>query len=298
MDLEFTSIELPNGFHSRIRAVPIPLTEDIVHSNGDGRFVVKNNVRREGEYVVGGALGGYVIGSLFHRRITGLFLGTVAGMVAATADRASSENVVVDRGTRMGALFNQDVRLVVTDHIAGAPDRGWDSTGHVDSSLAVAPAPPLPSGGWDSAHSDPAPSRGWDSAAGKHSDTPVAATPPSVSGENHDVSIRFADKTLSFDADKLPYLDGDIVMVPVQQMADRLSVSLEKGDKNSVYLESGDNSVKLEPGVANYRLNGKRFSLSRPPVDKKGTLFAPASIFATLATKELIVNGNRLDNNP
>ncbi len=290
MDLEFTSIELPNGVSTRIHALPIPLNKDLVRADDNGRLFVRNDVRRQGAYVIGGALGGYLLGSLFHRRVTGLFLGTVAGMIAADSDRTKSQNTVVDRGTKMGALFNQDVTLEISDRGRGSWDRGWDSSRPTSGGSS--------NSGWDGTHHGGGSDRGWDSSKPRTDSqtappTAPPATPPAPAVP--DISIRLGDKALTFDAEAAPYYDGEVVMVPVERMASLLELSFEKGDKNSAYIESADNSIKLEQDSATYRFNGKRSPLSHPAVVKKDVLYAPASVFAALTTKDLVVNGNKLD---
>jgi len=293
MDLEFTSILLPGGGSARIHAIPIPLNKDLVRTDDNGRLYVKNDVRKQGEYVIGGALGGYLIGSLFHRRTTGLFLGTVAGIIAASQDSAKSENTVVDRGAKMGALFNQDATIEISTRGRG----GWDSRPDTNSGA------PAPSGntGWDGAHRSTDSGRGWDSSK-PHKEAqptpPTAPTPAPVQAPPQppaDISVRYADKTLSFSPDAAPYFEGELVMVPLEQMSNLLGVTFELGEKNSVYIESQDVSIKLEQDSATYRVNGKRTSLSHPVVLKNNVLFAPVTIFGQLASKDLIVNGNKVD---
>jgi uncharacterized membrane protein YgcG len=317
MDLEFTEIDLPGGASARIHAVPIPLNKDLVRTDANGRLYVKDDVRKQGEYVLGGALGGYLLGSIFHRRITGLFLGTVAGMVAASADHAKSENTVVDRGLKMGALFNQDVTIDTNGGAqagdrgwdssnSGGNNRGWDSSGHSDGSgNGNGGSGNGGNGGWDSsshggaagaasgsgASNGTTGGRGWDSG-NSNSTTPAPGT---QAQPERDVAIRFGDKAVSFDADAVPYYEGETIMVPVEKMAGALGLSFDKGDRNSVYIENEDNSLKLEQDSVTYRLNGKRSSLSHPAVLKHGMLYAPVEVFAPMASKDLLVNGTKLN---
>lgn len=275
MDLQFTAIDLPNGGSVRINAVPIPLNKDLVRTDADGRLYVKNDVRKQGEYVLGGALGGYLLGSVFHRRITGLLLGTIVGVAAAGADRAHSENDVVEKGAKLGALFNREVTVDLS--ATGESERpatgrsGWDGYTHSGGAAAPVAAPPAP---------QPA--------------APAPAAPAKPAGPPADIAIRFGDKTLSFDDAVAPYYQGETVMVPLKQMADALGLSYEKGDKDSVYIENDNDSLKLDKDSVNYRFNGNHGTLSHPVAQKGDVLYAPVDVFAQLVSKDLIVNGRKL----
>jgi hypothetical protein len=116
MDLEFTEIELPSGERTRVRAVPIPLTDDYVRKDRDGRFTVKDNARKREQAVFGGAAGGLLVGALLKKPFEGLVVGTLAGIVAAESERKrGSGDLVLDRGQKIGVLIERDFAMYLRE---------------------------------------------------------------------------------------------------------------------------------------------------------------------------------------
>ena len=109
MDMRLTQILLPDNSRVDLDSAPMPLDDRYITRTGDGRMVAKQDVRQQQNDVLGGAIGGFIVGSLFHRRVTGLIIGTMIGISAAESERAKDSNVVVNAGDKAGALINHEV---------------------------------------------------------------------------------------------------------------------------------------------------------------------------------------------
>jgi len=114
MDLTFTRILLPDNSRVLLDAAPIPLNNKFIVRGPDGRLFAKDDIRKQQTDVIGGAIGGFVIGSLLHRRVAGTIIGTMVGIVAAENDRKNSE-VIANSGDKVGALINKDVVIDFVD---------------------------------------------------------------------------------------------------------------------------------------------------------------------------------------
>ena len=75
LDLEFNRIQTPNGEYRDIRAVPMAFDAKHVEQKSDGRFVAKKSVRRRSDYAIGGAIIGYIAGSVAKKQLEGLVAG-------------------------------------------------------------------------------------------------------------------------------------------------------------------------------------------------------------------------------
>lgn len=128
MDLEFVRVLLPDGTRARIRAVPIPMDKNVTR-RPDGRYQATKKVIRKEDYVLGGAVGGLVFGTLLKKPFEGTFIGTLAGIIAAETNGGDSD-LMIKRGQEMGAFVERDF---ATDssadygHYYDRSDPHWDA---------------------------------------------------------------------------------------------------------------------------------------------------------------------------
>lgn len=110
IELEFNRIVLPNGDTVRVAATPVAWNEKGMTRTRNGRWEAKGSMRRE-DWVLGGLAGGLLVGSLARRPFEGAFIGTLAGILLAEGNASQSNDLVVRKGDRAGALIERDVRL-------------------------------------------------------------------------------------------------------------------------------------------------------------------------------------------
>ncbi len=129
MDLEFTRVLLPNGTKAPIHAVPIKMDLENVSKGPDGRYTATKKVVRNDQIVVGGTVAGAVLGNFIKKPFEGAFLGALAGIVAVETNKNRTNDVVIERNAKMGALIEQDFNL---DSYSG-PNAGGDRDKDADS---------------------------------------------------------------------------------------------------------------------------------------------------------------------
>ncbi len=111
MDLEFRAIVLPDGTRQTLSAVPINLDNKAISRSRDGRMVADTKRVKSETMVLGGMLGGLILGSLVKKPFEGAFVGILAGILVNEANRKNADDYVLRKGTRLGALFTDDVSL-------------------------------------------------------------------------------------------------------------------------------------------------------------------------------------------
>ena len=257
MDLRFTHILLPDESQVVLDASPIPLDNKYITRTGDGRIIAKQDIRQQQNDVVGGAIGGFIVGSIFHRRVAGTIIGTMIGVAAADSDRAKDANVVVNAGDKVGALINQSVTI---DFRPGVPP--------------VAP-PPLGTDG---------PAR-------------VDQAPPAISrydpAYRNNINLTFRNKDLFFPEDARPYWVGKDVMVPLDPTAGQLFLDVDRRRDRTVYIDGPDSNIRLTISSRQARLDCKRYEISRTVVERKGVLYVPLDALVPLLKEDLLLNGTK-----
>src|SRR5579862_2582790 len=86
MDIEFTTIILPDGHRTNFQGTPIPLSKNYVTQDRDGRWTAKKGVSKD-TVVLGSAAGGLILGSMIHKPFEGTFVGLLIGAIAAETDK-------------------------------------------------------------------------------------------------------------------------------------------------------------------------------------------------------------------
>ncbi len=259
MDLEFTLVIMPDGSKAPIDAVPIKMDLKGISKDRDGRYSATKKGVGDDRAVVGGALGGLVLGSLINKPFEGAFLGSIIGIIASESHKNQDSDIVLKRGDVMGALIERDFRADSQGGNGQYDDRG-------------------PQDGRDDRR---------DRADG-HRPAPVA-TDPSV------LRISFKDSDLKFNDDAKPYRLDDTVMVPLEKTADQMNLTIERLSNGVVLVEADDSMLKLELDSKNYRLNGKRGTLSKEAVNKDGVIYVPLEALSRMDLGRVAVNGTIVD---
>lgn len=287
VDLSFTDVILPDGSRHYIYAVPIPMSDRYTRREADGRIVLRQDPNRDAGYVLGGALGGFVVGSIIHRQGESTIIGAFLGAIASKVDRHNDGNTVVQKGQHLGMLVERDTHI---DAYAGRPNRPYDDRddrydnrdprsnnpiyGRPDSGR---PLPPVddrrPNDSRDDRRDDPRDDR---------------------SSDNRLPVIRYEDREIHFTGDNQPYREGDTLMVPMEQMVKELGLTMEKGRSNAIYIEGENDSLRLEQGSSEGRLNGRTVELKSAVVEKNGVLYMPIEVLASMKKGNLNVDGTRL----
>jgi hypothetical protein len=275
VDLEFTDVILPDGSRHAIRAIPVSLDSRYTDRRDDGRIVVKEDARKKEGYVLGGTVGGFILGSIIHKQAEATVLGALAGVIAAEADRSNDGNTVLRKGQRVGALIERDTTLETYGRTDGRNDgRRRDRYDDRD---------------YDRRDGDRYDRRNDRDRDGRDRDDRYDRN-----RDDRDLIVTYDDKDLRFDRDAQPYREGETYMVPLEETAEQLGLSVEKGRSKAIYLEFEDSSLRLEQGSNEARLNGRRVTLTSSVTEKDGVIYAPVDILASIARGKILVNGNRI----
>jgi len=113
LELDFRTLELPDGRRVAIAGSPASLDSSNVKRTSDGRLVATSGSKKNtGKYVGIGAAGGLLIGSLLGKNVVGAVLGAGAGyLLGHKKDKAAGREVVLKQGTEMGVRLDRRVAL-------------------------------------------------------------------------------------------------------------------------------------------------------------------------------------------
>lgn len=294
VDLSFTDVILPDGSRHYIYAVPIPMNDKYTRREADGRIVLRpQDPNRDAGYVLGGALGGFVVGSIIHRQGESTIIGAFLGAIASKVDKHNDGNTIVQKGQHLGMLVERDTHI---DAYAGRPyndrdDRYNDRYNDRDSRSnnpiygrpdSGRPLPPI-----DDRRNDD------DRRGDRRNDDRGDDRRDDRSYDNRQPVIRYEDREIHF-SDNLPYREGDALMVPLEQIVKELGLTMEKGRSNAIYIEGENDSLRLEQGSSEGRLNGRTVELKSAVVEKNGVLYMPIDILASMKKGNLNVDGTRI----
>lgn len=260
MDLRFTDILLPDHSRVSIDAAPLLLDDKTITRDGDGRMMAKQDIRQQQSDVLGGAIGGFIVGSLFHRRVTGTIIGTMVGVSAAQSERAKDSNIIASPGDKVGALINRDVSI---DYV-GVPISRYDINRNLDRGMD-------------------GPVRGYRG--------PVDSRRSGV------IQITFENRDLGFPDDARPYRIGREVMVPLEPIADQLKLDVDRRPDRTIYVDGPDRNLRLTLNSREARLDGQRFDLPRTVLELNGVLYVPLSALTPMLKHDLLVNGKKYPDN-
>ncbi len=256
MDLRFVEMRLPDGSRVPIDAAPIPLDNRYIVRYGDGRMVAKQDIRQQQADILGGAIGGFIVGSIFHRRIAGAMIGTMVGVAAAASESAKDGNTIVTPGQKVGALFNKDV-TVDFDQGAQPPSR-VDINRKLDRQMA----------------------------------SPLQA---SWTRTVPDIRLRYDANELRFPDDALPYRIGDTVMVPLDPAARQLKLTVIRGSGRAITVNGPDREMRLMLDSRDAHLGSREFDLTRTVVQYRHVLYVPLDALVPLLKHDLFLNDKKVD---
>lgn len=114
VQVEFTRIEVDRGEWRRIDAVPVKLNDRDYRRTSNGRLEARRMPKRE-EYVAGGVIGGFLLGSLIKKPFEGTFTGALVGILLSETEGRNGSATIIERGQKMGALLRDDLRLNLRD---------------------------------------------------------------------------------------------------------------------------------------------------------------------------------------
>lgn len=287
MDVEFDSLVLPDGSSKSIRAVPIPLGSKYVGKGRDGRLVAKQGAIRKDYYVWGGVVGGAILGSIIGRKtFEGAFIGGLAGIILAEG-ASKEEGFALKRGARLGALIEEDVKVDYSGRweqngYNGRYDRRTDPFGYNRRR------------GDDQGDGDTLPPRNGDADRQPPNGRYDQRNQDSLIQEDGEFRIESAGRRLRFGVEQ-PYRIGETVMVPLERAASQMGLDVEIGG-NIILIEGDDMMIRLEQDSDQYRLNGRRGSLSRNIVKRKGVIYVPIEVLALTKRDSVYLNGNKVRN--
>ncbi len=273
MDLEFTSVVLPNGRTHRIYAVPIPLNDRYTSRDSDGRFRVKRDVKKKGTSVVVGALGGLILGSILKKPIEGAIVGTVAGIIFAEVNKKDDGNTVVQRGAKMGAMIERDVTLNIDDF--DRYDGDYDRDRRDD--------------GYDS--------RNDRYGLGKGKPRRGPDTEDDRIDSDRDIVVRYRNRNLRYTGNERPIRRGETVMVPLEATARQIGLSVDIDKESETIFVRGDDRdeervLRVDVGSKRYRLNGRQGTLAQAVVRRNGKVYVPVDILSELTDENISVVRN------
>ncbi len=112
LDVQFTSITLPNGIQRQLNGSLTDLSESGGTSDNEGTVTAKKTSHRKAKFIGGGAGGGAVIGAIAgggKGLAIGAGVGAITGAVAGRLKKGSE--VKVKSGTEFGVILNQNLTL-------------------------------------------------------------------------------------------------------------------------------------------------------------------------------------------
>ena len=128
-----------------------------------------------------------------------------------------------------------------------------------------------------------------------HADVPVSvATVPNPATAHQDGEVRLGDHVVEFPTDQHAFWNGDSLMVPLPVMADQMDLTVDQREDGPIYIENEENMLHLEQGSDQYRLNGARGTLHAAVENRDGVTYVPVEILAAISTRNVYVNGTKL----
>ena len=286
MDLAFDTLVMPDGHRQRIDSVPIPLTDRYVSRDREGRFVVKNNVKKKESTVLGGMIGGFILGSIFQKQLEGVVLGAIAGVLIATNDRSNDGSTVVTKGDRMGGLIQRDVQFDWRGN--GADSRREDD--RWDSRDARRQDDRRQDDRWDERRQD-------DRRQDDRRQDDRWGNEREERWDDREVKISYGSRELRWGRDGRPYREGSTLMVPLQATATQMGMRVSRDNGRTdryIFVDGNDGYLQVELGTREARMNGRRISMPESPTERDRTVYVPLEILAQLSKETVYVNGTRV----
>jgi hypothetical protein len=267
MDLEFTSLVMPDGRRQNIQATPIPWNDRNVRRDRDGRFTASQNVRRKEGQVIGGAIGGLIIGSLIKKPLEGTVIGTVAGILMAENDRGNDGHTIARAGQRMGAVIDREVSFNWNGRWDAYDNRNDRRDDRDDDRWND-----RRDDRWDDRYDD----RRWDDRF------------------DGNVRITYGNREMRFDRNQQPYRAGGTVMVPLESAANQLGLRVSRERDRVIFVDGADGYLEFERNSREARLNGRRFTMPQAVTERDRTIYVPIDILAQISRETVSVDGTRI----
>ena len=291
MDLEFNYVEFPNGDREKVSAIPVHLDSKFIRKDRDGRMVAVIDDRERENKVLGGALGGLVLGSIFRKPAEGFIIGAIAGIIGAETDHRKDGDLVVDNGQRMGAMIDRSIELEWKGEFRRYRSRDLEEEARIDREFRLRHNRE----GGNESSADPRrddPRRDDPRRDDPRRDDPRRDDQRRADGE---IEIRFEKRTLTFDRNQMPFRNATVVMVPLQKAASQLNIEVDPGRNSQTYLTSSEGTLRIEIGSQEARWNGKPIRLDKAVEDRNGVLFVSIDVFDRLKGAPLQILGNVID---
>jgi len=315
MDIEFTTIILPDGHRTDFYGTPIPLSKNYVTQDRDGRWLAKKGVSKD-TVVLGATAGGLVLGSMVHKPFEGAFLGALIGILTSETDKEDigDGDVVVPKGSKVGARVDEDVSMSFGgrwDNKSSNEDRygpydqdgynkagydrfGYDRKGHYNAQYdGTRDQAPVGHGVADNSGYD---QYGFDKNGHYNPkydttrDGPPSNRPTAGSG----LKIEIDRKQMRYSGGEAPYKDGWIIMVPLKATAEQLGFTVSKDKADGSYrIENDSDVLVVERDSKDYSFNHNDGTLPARVVVQDGVAYIPIDAFTMLAKGSVFVNGTK-----
>jgi hypothetical protein len=294
MDLQFTELVMPDGQRHRINALPVPLTDRYVNRDREGRFTVKNEVKKKEGMVLGGMIGGFILGSIFQKGLEGTVIGAIAGIVLAENDRSNDGNTVITKGQRMGALINRDVNFDWRSN--GRREDEWDRRD-------------------DGRREDRRDDR-WDNRDDRRNDERRNDERRNddrreddrwSQGErrddrrddryDRDTRIVFGIRDVTFPDRQRPFSEQGTLMVPLESASKQMNMRVSRDETRTdryIFIDGTEGYLQVELGSREARLNGRRVTMPQAPVERDRVLYVPLEMLAQISRETVYLNGTRV----
>ncbi|MEZ0326405.1 MAG: stalk domain-containing protein [Fimbriimonas sp.] len=284
MDLEFTELIMPDGHRERINALPVPLTDRYVSRDREGRFTVKNDVKRKEGTVLGGMIGGFILGSIFQKQLEGTALGALAGVLIATNDRGNDGNTVISKNQRMGALINRDVNFEWRsngrrdDDTNRRDDDRWDNRDDRRQDDRRDDR-----WGQNDRRDDRRDDR-WDDRRDDRRD-------------DRDVQITYGVRSVTFTGRDRPYREQGTIMIPLEAASRQMNMRVSKDDNRTdriIFIDGSEGYLQVELGSREARLNGRQVTMPQAAAERDRTVYVPLEMLAQISRETVYLNGTRV----
>jgi len=287
VDLEFTHVVLPRGERREIDAVPIPLDDRAVRRDRDGRWEAR---RPDGNiaYVLGGALGGLVLGSTIDKRVEGTILGALAGIAIGESNRGQAD-LVIRRGTRVGARFTRDFRFETDRYGYNWGDDRWDD-GRWDDDRWDDDRWDRDRDGWPRDRGNPDRPGGWSPVPPRGDWGFDRDDRDNRYGDGYTISV--GSRIVRFSEREQPFRSGGTTMVPLEAMARQIGFRVQR--RGTEWELDGDReSIRFATGSRNYRSEFGSGTFPRAAESVNGTVYVPIEAFQRVSREPVRLGANR-----
>lgn len=98
-------------------------------------------------------------------------------------------------------------------------------------------------------------------------------------------------KPLTFAPTQKAYRDRDAVMIPLEAASHQLGLTYDLVRDHVIFVESAQDSLRLEIGSSDFRINGKKVSLDWKVTERDGVVYAPAEVLALVRKGNFTIDG-------